>query len=200
MALSPFVSRALGGWNFIKFRSSRESAIPSVIQEFGPAELSAPGQEAVLAASKRAAAKRWLTALAHSGQVEHSLLEVSLPAEPLFGFSPVPGRRAGRILSFPRNERSMVPPYIQSMRPRPRPPGQTPLLPISLPAQHPHRVPGPLLPSEQAPETPPPQSQSFSCVLSGRFPIRRLRPNCGCSKEASAALQQELSILARRGR
>jgi hypothetical protein len=138
---------------------------PIVIQAFGQVEPSAPGQAAALWVAERAAAKRLLTAPVHSGQVEDSLLE-----EPQRGSSPVLGYRAGWILSIPRNERLMVLPNIQSMRPPPPRPGPTPLLPISLPGQHPRHVPEPLLPSEQAPEIPAPQQQAFSCVLPGGFP------------------------------
>ncbi len=125
---------------------------PIVIQAFGQAEPSAPGQAAALWVAERAAAKPLLTAPVHSGQVEDSLLE-----EPQRGSSPVLGYRAGWILSIPRNERLMVLPSIQSMRPPPPRPGPTPLLPISLPRQHPRHVPEPL-------------QQAFSCVLPGGFP------------------------------
>jgi hypothetical protein len=126
---------------------------PVVIQAFGQAEPSAPGQAAALRVAERLAAKRLLTAPAHFGQVEDSLLE-----EQQRGSLPEPGYRAGwMILSTPTNERLMVLPYIQSMRPPPRRPGPTPLLPISLPRRHPRHVPEPLLPSEQAPEMPAPQ-------------------------------------------
>jgi hypothetical protein len=138
---------------------------PIVIQASGQAEPFAPGQAAAFRVAERAAAKRLLTAPAHSGQVEDSLLE-----EPQRGSSPVLDYRAGWILSIPRNERLMVLPNIQSMRPPPPRPGPTPLLPISLPGQHPRHVPEPLLPSEQAPEIPAPQQQAFSCVLPGGFP------------------------------
>src|SRR5205809_7737646 len=87
----------------------------SVIQGFGRGEPAGPRQAAALRVAERAAAKRLLTAPVHFGQAEDSLLE-----EPSRASSLVPGCRAGLILSIPRNERLMVQPYIQSMRPLPR--------------------------------------------------------------------------------
>jgi hypothetical protein len=138
-----------------------------------------PGDAAALPASGRAAAKRLLMAQVHSGRLEGLRLE-----EPLCGFSPVIGRRGGSILSIPRSEQWMVQPYIQPMRPQPLLPGRTPRLQTRLPRQRHRRVPGPMLPSEQASTIPPLQQQAFSCVFPRSAPMQRLRPNCGCSKEA----------------
>ncbi len=41
-----------------------------------------------------------------------------------------------------------------------------------------------MLPSEQASTILPLQQQAFSCVFPESAPMQRLRPNCGCSKEA----------------
>jgi hypothetical protein len=126
-------------------------AFPTVIQAFGPAGPSAPGQAAALRVAERAA-KGLPRAQVHSGRLEGLRLE-----EPLCGFSPVIGCRAGSILSIPRNGQWRGPPYIQPMRPQPPRSGRTPPLPTRLPKQRHRRVPGPMRRPEQASRIPVPQ-------------------------------------------
>jgi hypothetical protein len=122
-----------------------------------------------------AEAKRWLTAQLHFGRFEGLLLEGSPFQESLFEeslreSSPSRPCHARWIPSIPRNEQWMVRPYIRPRRPQPHRSVRTPPLPITPPAQHPHRAPEPMLPSERTREILPPQQQAFSSVFPGSAP------------------------------
>jgi hypothetical protein len=123
-------------------------AFPTVIQAFGPVGPFAPGQAAARLLAERAA-KGLPRAQVRFGRLEGLRLE-----EPLCGFSPVIGCRAGSILSIPRNGQWRVPPYIQPMRPQPPRSGRTPRLPTRLPKQRHRRVPRRMLQLEQASKIP----------------------------------------------
>lgn len=140
---------------------SRGTLFPTLIQAFGPAGLFAPGQAPARPVPGRAA-KGLPRAQVHSGRLEGLRLE-----EPLRGFSPVIGCRAGSILSIPRNGQWTGQPYIQPMRLQPPLPGRTPRLPTRRPKQRHRRVPGPMLPPEQASRIPVLQQSAVSSVFPG---------------------------------